>query len=95
MNDQPRIPRYVRLAAAVLAAVVGLTVMVWVVLDMRGAACERAVTNREDGRAVWLYLVARDPDRRDDPDVIEFVRFLNDRLPPLICINRKPTPVAP
>lgn len=92
-----------RFALAVVAAVVGVgggvSLAAWKVADVREEqdrkACERSVANRDDGRAVWLYLVARDPERRDDPDVVEFVRFLNDRLPPLTCDGSTPVPTTP
>jgi hypothetical protein len=54
-------------------------------VTFRRLLCDESVGRRDDGRAVWLYLVAREPDRRDDPDVVEFVNFLDVRLPPLHC----------
>lgn len=91
MNEKKfGLPGFVKAAAGVVGA--GLlsigSVAYQIAQDRDGRRqdeCERVVQSREDGRAVWLYLVGRDPERRDDPDVVEFVEFLNDRLPPLEC----------
>jgi hypothetical protein len=63
----------------------GALLMAGLGLQTAHARCRDRVESRDDSRSVWLYLVARDPDRVDDPDVVEFVAFLNDRLPPLEC----------
>lgn len=95
-----RVPRFVK--AIIFTIVVGIGAVSyagWKTADVRHEqdrkACDRAVANRDDGRAVWLYLVARNPERRDDPDVIDFITFLNDRLPPLVCVDGIPTPTTP
>lgn len=91
----PRSPRFVKIVAALMLTGIGFAgFSAWLLDNQRDAACERSVSTREDGRAVWLYLVARDPERADDPDVVAFVTFLNDRLPPLECVRGRPTPVT-
>jgi len=59
--------------------------------ELLRAIAEHAI--RDDDRAVWLYLVARDPERQDDPDVVAFVDFLNSRLPELECNGKESIPV--
>lgn len=68
-----------------LICLVGMMLVGGLFVATAHSDCNRAVQVREDGRAVWLYLVARQPERRDDPDVVEFVEFLDNRLPPLQC----------
>lgn len=66
-------------------AVIGLALLGGFTVGLNRWLCQETVQRRDDGRAVWLYLVARDPDRADDPDVVEFVAFLDDNLPALGC----------
>jgi hypothetical protein len=68
-----------------IVAVGGAALLGGIAVQTNRESCDRRVDARDDGRAVWLYLVAREPDRRDDPDVVRFVKFLDDRLPPLHC----------
>jgi hypothetical protein len=68
-----------------LVMLFGVTLLCMLALQTARARCENRVNSRDDARDVWVYLVARDPDRRDDPDVVEFVEFLNGRLPILEC----------
>ena len=54
-------------------------------------ACERSVEARDDNRAMWLFLIDRlAPEKADDPEVVSFVKYLNERLPRVICVDRKP-----
>lgn len=55
--------------------------------------CERAVSVRDDARAMWLYLV--DTADADPSRVDAFVKELNDRLPPLQCHDGNAVPVKP
>lgn len=62
-------------------------------VDAVEQSCARAVAGRDDARAVWLYIIGvQEPERRDDPDFIAFVDFLNEHLPPLTCVNDQPVP---
>ena len=55
--------------------------------------CERAVSVRDDGRAMWLYLV--DTNTSADPKrVAAFVAELNERLPRLKCVDGNTVPVT-
>lgn len=57
-------------------------------------ACLRGVAARDDNRAMWLFLIDRlAPDRAKDPDVIAFINYLDERLPRVICVDRKPVAV--
>lgn len=95
MKDEPRIPRYVKVVACIIAlGIVTFSLLTWGIIQQRAHDCQGRVDGREDGRAVWLYLVARDPERADDPDVVEFVEFLNDRLPPLHCVGGSAVPIT-
>jgi hypothetical protein len=53
--------------------------------------CERAVAVREDGRSMWLYVVATTD--ADQAVVNDFVRHLNTKLPSLHCVDGNPVPV--
>lgn len=63
----------------------GLVLLSFVTLQTQRTFCDQRADTREDARSVWLYLVAREPERRDDPDVVSFIEFLNGRLPALEC----------
>lgn len=83
-------PRYVKVIGAICA--VGLAVVLYAATQVAGLrasqrenGCRFAAAAREDSRAVWLYLIGREPDRRDDPDVVAFIAFLDERLPSLRC----------
>lgn len=67
-------------------ALVGVTL---VVLDQRGAACERTVQVRDDNRAMWLWLVDQFP---GDELASRAAAQLDLLLPPLRCDGTKPTP---
>jgi hypothetical protein len=89
-------PRFVFVAVA--AAVVSLLLLVtvtWQIQRLSDAEtrsdCERAVAVREDGRAMWLYLV--DTSTADQARVDAFVIELNNRLPSLHCVDGNPVPV--
>lgn len=99
MTENRRVPRWVKAVAAIVLGGGGAVAFTaWQVGEIRQEEqqrdCRRAVAARDDGRAVWLYLVARDPERADDPDVVEFVEFLDSRLPPLRCVAGDPTPIS-
>lgn len=90
-------PKFVKVAGVVAAAGFGIVSVVAVHLaaenrGLREDACQRTVDARDDGRAVWLYLVNRDPERQHDPDVVEFVAYLDERLPVLECVGDVPIP---
>lgn len=54
--------------------------------------CERSVAARDDNRAVWLYLIERNP---DSPELPTFVAFLDERLPALTCDgSHNPVPLG-
>lgn len=55
--------------------------------------CERAVSVRNDARAMWLYLV--DTADADPARVDAFVVELNARLPRLECRDGNAVPVKP
>lgn len=54
-------------------------------------ACARAVSGRDDNRAMWLYLLDRFADSPNAPDARA---ELEKRLPPLTCVDDVPTPVT-
>jgi hypothetical protein len=84
VNVQQRgVPAFFKQVIAVV--IVGLVLIGLVTAQVNTRLCEQRAASRDDGRAVWLYLVAREPERRDDPDVVDFVRFLDERLPALDC----------
>ncbi len=89
-------PRWVGAAAA--AGVLSLVLSVgiaWKVQQSDSAEerrdCERAVAARDDGRAMWLYVVETNTSA-DQARVDAFVTELNDRLPPLKCVDGNPVP---
>lgn len=91
-----RVPHFVKMVAAVVVLGLLLVVAFSVRLsrqqhDINRAACERAVATREDNRAMWLYLVDKNPDPTSD-DVTEFVAYLDQRLPSLECVGELPVP---
>lgn len=99
MNGERRIPRWVKAAAGLM--LVGGSAVAYTAYQVgeireeeRERDCRRAVAARDDNRAVWLYLVAREPERADDDDVVTFVAFLDERLPPLACVDGTPTPTT-
>ena len=96
---EPRIPRFVKVVAAIILGGLGaVSFTAWQVHEIRREEeqrdCRRAVAGRDDNRAMWLYIIGvQDPERRDDPDFIAFVRFLNEQLPPLTCVGGDPIPI--
>jgi hypothetical protein len=96
-------PPFVKVAAGVImCGVAGVTVTAVMTSNARHElqrklqheACESTVDNRDDSRAMWLFLIAaNEPDRADDPDVVAFVEYLNRRLPPLECVGVSLIPV--
>lgn len=90
MSTAPRFIRvvgFVAVAGFILAVVVAWKTSEFAV-HQRQRDCERAVAVREDGRAMWLYLLdTADPDNERAP---AFVAELNKRLPPLECVDGKP-----
>lgn len=82
-------PKFVRWVLVVAVLSLTLTVLVFIQvrkfqIDERHRDCVRAVTVREDGRAMWLYLVDQNGDR-DPKRTADFVAELNNRLPSLKC----------
>lgn len=55
--------------------------------------CELSVSYRADNRAMWLYLLTSQDVDPKDPKVVAFKNELNERLPPLECVNRIAVPV--
>ena len=90
-------PRFVWLIVAV--AVIALTAAVgvaWQIASYRAEEqardCQRAVTVRSDGRAMWLWLV--DAYGQGNPERTQaFLEELNRRLPELRCVDGDPVPV--
>jgi hypothetical protein len=82
VNDV-RLPAFFRIILSVM--IVGLVILAGSTMQTNRRLCEQRAETRDDGRAVWMYLVAREPERRDDADVVAFVDYLNTRLPSLSC----------
>lgn len=91
------VPRFVWLILGI--AVVGLVAAVgvsWQVAALRGDEeerdCQRAVTTRTDGRAMWLWIAGAygegNPQRTR-----AFLDELDLRLPELRCVDGDPVPV--
>lgn len=96
------VPRFVYVALLVAAVSLALTSYVfWQLEQTRDGDvrrdCERAVNVRDDGRAMWLYLVATTtattPENQARVDA--FVAELNRRLPALECHNGVPVERKP
>jgi hypothetical protein len=89
----PRLVPVVSVAG--LVSLVLCAVLAWYVQGSQDAEtqrdCERAVGVREDGRAMWLYVV--ETTDADQARVNAFVRNLNERLPSLHCVDGNPVPV--
>lgn len=104
-------PKFVPIVSvAAVVSLVLVAVLAWQVTrvddaaaerEQRAAAaeeqrdCERAVSNRDDGRAMWLYLIGeakpdQTPEEQERFDA--FVAELNKRLPPLKCVDGNPVP---
>ena len=88
-------PRWVIVALVVallsLAGTVGLVVYVQRMDDAETQQdCERSVSYREDNRAMWLYLLgtaSKNPSDEERARRVAFVRELNERIPPLMCVD--------
>lgn len=59
----------------------------------QAAVCERTVKSRDDNRAVWEYLVKTSAEPTSQK-TLDFVEFLNDRLPKLECVRGIPVPAG-
>lgn len=80
----------VALASLLLSLAIVLQVQRWSDSEAQ-RDCERAVGVRDDGRAMWLYLVDQGGNS-DQARVDAFVAELNDRLPPLKCVDGNAVP---
>lgn len=94
-TEQHRVPTFVkRLAVVAVAAIVAVVgIAVWWhghLVERREASCREQVQEREDDRAVWLYLVHENP---DSPRLPAFLAFFNERLPELTCLPGEAIPV--
>jgi hypothetical protein len=66
VNDV-RLPAFFRIILSVM--IVGLVILAGSTMQTNRRLCEQRAETRDDGRAVWMYLVAREPERRDDAGV--------------------------
>lgn len=94
----PRFVPIVSVTGLVSLALCGL--LAWQVREAAEAEvlrdCERAVAVRDDGRAMWLYLLgsaADDESAEARARIEEFVVVLNEKLPPLECRDGNPVPI--
>jgi hypothetical protein len=80
------------LAVAMFAAISTFTVIL-IVQNGNAAerACERAVETRTDARVMWLTVFDLFP---DGDHVNELRVTLNERLPPLQCVDRHVIPLV-
>lgn len=93
-----RPPTFVGVIVAVV--LVGLLLVglgAWQVVEIDRAEtrrdCDRAVATRNDGRAMWLYLL--ETSTRDRATIDTFAAKLDELLPPLKCVGGNPLPDRP
>lgn len=88
------IPKFVVvvLAVAIAGLVAAGAVFIYVAdyqRDEKAATCHRSVDGRDDNRAMWLYLVNKNPSVSRD-ELVVFVWALNFLLPPQKCVDSVP-----
>ena len=97
MNATRTPPRWVGLMLVVAAVgLVAALVVGWQVSALRAEEatrdCQRAIANRHDGRAMWLWI-AEEYGGNNPQRTTAFLTELNRRLPELRCVDGDPVPV--